>query len=336
MQRDGRSLVRTDSIWPSIVALTLLLLASGCEVGSEASVPPRPCLQPFPPPPDTSHLTCGPQNSAQPGLLFFTDYDALGVGSSAKPVWQEEQEPKNPGANGTLQSDRISILPASTARGSGPAAPNGNAMRVELRPFESEPGKEDGDVTDTGGYKANRSEVYARHAVPITTEPAQWPDPEGSVRWYSFSILVPSDGFTYADDAKWLVLTQWKGRYGGSPPIAIEIERDHLRLGGSRGNSGSFANDGDLGPMMPGTWTRLVVGMRYSPDPNQGWIEVWRDGKNSIPRTTISTMDYRPDKLTGDPVYIKQGIYRSTDWKTPATLWFGPLRIGATRQAVHP
>ncbi|NHC13446.1 heparin lyase I family protein [Motilibacter deserti] len=215
--------------------------------------------------------------------------------------------------------------------GAGAYKPSGSALRVELRPFESAPGKVDGDVTNTGGHIANRSEVFGR--VPTGslggTPASEWPDPVGAERWYAFNLFVPSD-FQTATDTTWLTLMQWKGLYGGSPPVALEVKRGNLRLGGARTNQGLVPNDGNLGPLAKGTWTRLVVGMRLSSDAKRGWVQVYRDGKQALPRVALATMDNYKGVGDGavDPIYVKQGIYRDLKWNTTHVLYFGPLAVG--------
>jgi hypothetical protein len=233
------------------------------------------------------------------GLLFAANYDT----GSVLPSWQAEQEPA---------TDRISVV-------SGHAGRPGAAMRVELRP---------GDVTNTGGYLANRAEVYGRHASPRTTPADQWPDPVGSTRWYSFDLFVPAD-FTFdVLGTQWFTLTQWKGLDSGSPPIALEIKRDHLDLGGVSGRQ-------NLGLVKRGVWETITVGVHFQPN-SSGWVEVYRDGQQALPRTYRATMNLRT--LDGvqqvDPSYLKQGIYRTTAWVVTHVLYFGPMRIGTTRAAV--
>jgi hypothetical protein len=66
------------------------------------------------------------------------------------------------------------------------------------------------------------------------------------------------------------------------------------------------------------------VGIRFSQD-DDGWIEVYRDDASAIPRTRVSTMD----TIAGqpDPVYLKQGIYRSQLWTTAQTAYFSPVTV---------
>ena len=192
-------------------------------------------------------------------------------------------------------------------------------LRYELRA---------GDVYTSSGYAANRAEVYGRIATPAATPAAQWVDPVGSERWYTFALYIPSD-FLTTSDTKWLTFTQWKGLRGGSPPIALEIKRDHLRLGGARSNAGLIPGNGDLGPLSIGAWTTLTVGMSLSTDDESGWVEVWRDGALALPRVSVATMDVIGGQP--DPIYLKQGIYRDSSWTCTHVMFMGPVQVMSAR-----
>jgi len=276
--------------------------------------------------------TATPQPSPLPNQLFAANYSDSSMSAIAHTGWRSEQEPRTGGV-GPVQNGRITIVTGSDVPGTGLAKPTG-AMRVELKPYESTLGARDGDVTITSGYAANRAEVFGRYPVtPATGTPAaDWPDPAGSVRWYSSALLVPV-GFQFATDSNWIVITQWKGLHGGSPPVSLEIKRGALRLGGTRTKSRLMPNYGNLGKIVPGTWTSLTVGISLSTDPTQGWVSVYRDGVNVMPQTAMATVD-TVKTATGtapDPIYLKQGIYRARSWKTDATVFFGPMMVTRTR-----
>jgi len=273
-----------------------------------------------------------PQPSSLPNQLFAAGYSDSSTSAIAHTGWRSEQEPRTAGV-GPVQSGRITVVTGSDVPGIGPAKPSG-AMRVELKPYESTLGARDGDVTVTSNYAANRAEVFGRYpTTPATsTSPTNWPDPVGSVRWYSFAFLVPV-GFGFATDSNWIVITQWKGLRGGSPPVSLEIKRGALRLGGTRTKSRLIPNDGNLGKLVPGTWTSLTIGISLSTDPTQGWVDVYRDGVDVMPRTAMATMD-TVKTATGvepDPIYLKQGIYRARSWKTDAIVYFGPMVVTRSR-----
>jgi hypothetical protein len=263
------------------------------------------------------------QDSAPHGSVLKTyDYsritkDLESVGGDR--IWHGEQEPK---VQGVVQTDRIRVVPAQLLPGSGAEKPAGAALRVELKAYDGG----HGDVTKTNGYAANRAEVYGRQSGDPGSTAGEWPDPEGSTRWYSFAVYLQSPWqFSHRDD-HWLVVTQWKGSRSGSPPVALEIAADKWRLGGAGGNA-------TLAPAKTDVWTRVEVGLHFSPDPDVGWAEVWMDGKQVLPRTHRATLRAHHGKT--DPAYLKQGIYRSTRWKSTQVAYFGPLTIGTTREVVR-
>jgi hypothetical protein len=326
---------------PNRVAVVLMVIAVTAAVGGviiehrhQDPVVAAPTISASPSPsPSTSPLPTPTAPATRlADRLFAADYSVSSLSAVAHTGWRSEQEPRIAGT-GPTQAGRIRIVTGSDVPGAGAAKPTG-AMRVELKPYESTLGARDGDVTVTSGYAANRAEVYGRYPdTPATsTPPSDWPDPVGSERWYSFSLLVPV-GFVFATDSNWIVITQWKGLRGGSPPIAIEIKRGALRLGGTRANSRLIPNDGNLGKIVPGQWTHLEIGLKFATDPAQGWVEVYRDGGHVIPRTTLATMDTTPTSngRAPDPIYLKQGIYRARSWKTDAIVYFGPMVVTRTK-----
>jgi len=260
--------------------------------------------------------------------LFTANYSTASIVSTGTTGWKVEQEPQIGGV-GAVQTTRVQVVTGDAVPGTGPARPGG-ALRAELLPYETKTGARDGDVTITSGYAANRAEVYGRYPANAATTPASsWPDPAGSVRWYTWSFMVPAD-FQFATDTKWTDITQWKGFAGGTPPIAIEIKRDNLRVGGARTNAGLIPADGLIGKVIPGEWTTLTVGLSFSPDPSLGWVDVYRDGVEVLPQTSVATMDTVTSAqgvVSPDPTYLKQGIYRATNWKTDAVMYFGPITV---------
>jgi hypothetical protein len=260
--------------------------------------------------------------------LFTANYSTASIAAAGPTGWRVEQEPQIGGV-GAVQTDRLQVVTGDNVPGTGPARPTG-ALRAQLLAYESRTGARDGDVTITSGYAANRAEVYGRYPDNASTAPVtSWPDPVGSERWYTFAFMVPV-GFGFTTDTKWTDVTQWKGFTGGTPPVAIEIKRDALRLGGARTNAGLVPGDGNLGKLVPGQWTSLTVGLKFSTDATVGWVNVFRDGVEVLPRTSIATMDTMTT-ATGvvqpDPTYLKQGIYRATTWKTEMVMYFGPITV---------
>ncbi len=213
----------------------------------------------------------------------------------------------------------ITSLPSAAGLGDSTGVA-GTIMRSEVRPGET--------YTGGDGHTAPRSEVYGRIPKDRTTPAAAWADPPGSERWYDFKVFLPN-GFPVATDTRWFTFTQWKGLNGGSPPIALEIKRSGLRLGGTRTNAGLVPGDGSLGPIAFGQWTRLTVGIKFSTDAGEGWVQVYRDGVAALPRTPLATMDVVNG--SADPMYLKQGIYRSAAWTVTQALYFSPMTVTNTQ-----
>lgn len=277
-------------------------------------------------------------------LPWLADYDhgprgdtTVLPGDDIRTVWPHADIP-HIGASGPERADAVQIVGQSNIPGTGMYRPTANGVRFELRPFSAtSPGASipaDGDVTTTGSYTANRMEAYDRMPPSASgVKPADWPDPVGSTRWYSWSFyLDPSWSFdpqVAGQQQKWIDLTQWKGFYGGSPPQAIEI-------GGVNGTSlqlgGSHARRTLDSAIAVGVWHRIVVGFRWEKT-TAGWVNVWLNGNEVLPQESRATMDVGPTG-TADPVYFKQGIYRAQRWGTTHIMWCGPAKIGATRAEV--
>jgi hypothetical protein len=280
----------------------VLLLAAGCTSGSPGGDEPPASPSPSPTTSPTSSSASPPASPPATGAAPVPTLTDLG--------WTSTQAPSD---------DSVEVLPSAGRLGDS-GRPSGPVLRVELRA---------GEQYVEGGDSTARAEVYGRNASPWSTPTAEWPDPPGSQRWYTFSLYLPPRFPTSTDPADWLVLTQWKGRDGGSPPVSIEVAGDRLRLGGERSNEGDVPDNGDLGPLPLGEWTTLTVGLGLSPD--DGWLEVERDGAVVVPKQPLATMDVIDGSV--DPVYLKQGIYRSEGWDATQTAYFSPVRVSDTEPA---
>jgi hypothetical protein len=201
-------------------------------------------------------------------------------------------------------SGRVTLVPTLGSADDPYKPVGGNVLRCELQVNDSAP---------SGGHRA---EIYGRSPSPWSTPAAQWPDPEGVERWLAFSMLIDP---AFKPSAPWLVLSQLcKGYRGGSPTLSIEVDRSELKLGGNITRS--------IGAITPGRWTRLMIGRFNSPDPALGWVQVFRNGLEVVPKTPCATMD--TDAQGTDPTYLKMGPYAS--WSRPdvALAYYGPPRLG--------
>lgn len=240
--------------------------------------------------------------ASNPAGELTTDYCAALSSDTVQGVWYREQEPA---VDGVTQTDRISMRCAFPGRGQT-YAPTDAAMRVELR---------QGD--DYNG--TNRAEVYDEFpATPASgTGWPGWPlAANGGEHWVRFSVYIEQATF---DSSKWRDILQFKGYRGGSPPIAEAIDGGRFKIVGRRNVF--------LGPATPGVWHDFVIHIKLAADAG-GLLEVWQDGVNYMPLWTGQTMDL----VNGapDPVYLKQGDYRTASWPDTDVFWFGPTRVTPT------
>ena len=259
-------------------------------------------------------------------ILFQNVYPSSGDADNvASTGWTAAQYPSD---EGVPQPTRIEFGPAPGLP-DDPNLPTTNVARFQLNPYSTTPGAKDGDVTNTGGDLTNRVEVYGRAAGWLPA--AEWPDPVGSIRWYSFSVYIPADFPTSTSSKQWFLFTQWKGWSSGTPPVDMQIEGDHFYLGGKHA-------DDDLGAVDPGTWTHFVVGLNFSGSTATGWATVYVDGSLVVDQKPTQTMNtYWSNGVdTVDPDYLKMGIYRSTTWHVTQVIYLTPLTIGTTLASVSP
>lgn len=224
--------------------------------------------------------------------------------------WTYQQKPS---LNGVVQTSSIQTVDAP---GDAAGRPAGKVTKFTLNPAAR---------YANGSYIVPRVEQYSRYPVRTNIDPTAWPDPVGSTRWYTFSIYLPAD-FQTTTTTPWVVLTQWKGLRGGTPPLDIEVHKDYLKMGGSRATG--LPNDANIGEIPLGKWTTFNVGMSLSTDASTGWLEVVRDGAVVIPKTSMATMDTVGG--TVDPIYFKQGIYQNAAWTKTHVSYASSVLVSAT------
>jgi hypothetical protein len=145
-------------------------------------------------------------------------------------------------------------------------------------------------------------------------EPAVPEFSEGQTRYFRLTYLLPPSFPT--DPQGFQLATQWKNDGTGSPPLELRIEKGRFVLGGGYGRPGGsrlFATD--VAPVVTGRPVEIVVGIRFSSDPDRGRVDVWIDGAQKI-------AGFRPPGGTlypGRSSYWKIGLYRDTGNAATAT-----------------
>jgi hypothetical protein len=205
--------------------------------------------------------------------------------------------------DGSCSTDSMAILTGASA----PAARCGDrALRVTLR---------NTDALVAGGRRAEVRTDLDGHARPTL----------GDDLWYGFSVYIPT---AWTETSQKLV-HQWHpmGEPGPAPAIGFRAV----------GNVWRLTRELDAGddvlvetPMEKGVWTDVVVHARWSPDAEEGLLEVWitdSDPQRQVFAETLQTME--AGAAIG-PV-VKFGIYGS-----PSQLDEVSLHYDEIREAVGP
>jgi hypothetical protein len=136
----------------------------------------------------------------------------------------------------------------------------------------------------------------------------------GSETWYSWAELVPSSS-RFARHATFNNLIQWKqlapcsgatlSVNGLAHPVRLLL---HVRGGElltlDEGCRFRHQRTFDLGPLPRDRWLRFRLHIKWSADPEEGFVELWMNGRRKVRRTYVATAP------PGVNHYVRQGIYR--------------------------
>lgn len=206
--------------------------------------------------------------------------------------------------------DRIQVVRSPTS-----GAHSRFSYRFEVR---------DGDDSRYGG---ERNEVKQ-------TEPAKQ-YPRGAERFFGYSVLI-EDSFPLDEAARgndWTALAGWKTiETHGSGPAAINMQTGDNQLSLKHAASPSYYLWRT--PLVRGRWHRFAVRIRFDPDPNTGFVEVWKDGIRVMPKTYASTLE--PMNGEVDPAYSKIGNYRNEDIRGDSVIYIDDYAVGTSYDAIVP
>jgi Polysaccharide lyase len=150
----------------------------------------------------------------------------------------------------------------------------------------------------------------------------------GDDRWYRWSTLFAED---YPLIDEWQTFVQWKNDGTGSPPLAMTVQDDEIRLSGGEQNGFHLYW---RAPIERGRWHDFVAHVRWSPDPDTGLVELWHDGRRVVPATRTVTM-YRDELGRAIPNYLKIGLYRSSAITQPQVLYHDGVLVASSRRSVE-
>ena len=148
---------------------------------------------------------------------------------------------------------------------------------------------------------------------------------EGDRFFFGLGIYLPADFPTETSD--WQLVAQWKNGGDGSPPLSVKVQRGRFVLDGGAGIDESWQRD--IGPAPAGRRTDLVVGVRFSSDPDEASVDVWRDGDAAVSGYHPRGGTLYPDEVS----YLKVGLYRSSDIDQDGTVYYDDVTIARTREA---
>jgi Polysaccharide lyase len=160
---------------------------------------------------------------------------------------------------------------------------------------------------------------------PITL----WED-EGNERWYRWQVLWP-EGFV-GSYPKWDELgtpasrnnagsiVEWHhdnngGMESGSAPLYIRGEDNYVTMCLVDQKTSACRETINLAPMQRGQWRDFVLHAKWSSDPKVGFLEMWIDGVNVLPKKMTS------NKYPGMRNYLLIGLYRNVHIGDPNLLY---------------
>ncbi|MFP2900481.1 polysaccharide lyase [Corallococcus sp. 4LFB] len=207
---------------------------------------------------------------------------------------------------------------------------------------------ETGDLTqysETWAVAPDRMQVQGdlvrdgNKALKVTVQPGDKPinasgnrnelvqgtyEPDGSEFYYKWSTLFPQD---FPSSPRWQVFTQWHhDGCCGSPPLEFFVTNDtmNMRVGGSSGEV--LWQE----PVHRDQWNDFVMHVKWSSDPNVGFIELYYNGQLVVPMRNIATRF--PD--TGG--YLQLGYYRDATIPQTASIYHDGFTMATTPEEVMP
>lgn len=143
---------------------------------------------------------------------------------------------------------------------------------------------------------------------------------EGTEAYYGWSTMF-APNFPSAKD--WQLFAQWHHPENtGSPPLQLYVYGEEMRMTVSPAQTQVWH-----APLQRGVWNDFVLHVRFSDDPKKGFVELWYDGQQVVPKTFAATR-------AND--YLKFGLYRSASIQPEGVLYHDGMVRGETLEDVMP
>jgi hypothetical protein len=156
---------------------------------------------------------------------------------------------------------------------------------------------------------------------------------EGMEQWYGLSLMF-DESFP---NASWQTVAQWKQVGPNRPPAEISADDDRIvfEMGGA--GRGLAGQGGDLfaTPLVRGDWHDFVMHVKWSPDASVGYVELWYDGEQVVPRTHTANM-YRGPAGEVIPNHSRIGYYRDRAIAQTGVVYIDGYKVGTSYGVVAP
>lgn len=147
---------------------------------------------------------------------------------------------------------------------------------------------------------------------------------EGDVAWFRWWEIL--DQFpVYGGD--WNIIFQTHLPNGSNQPTLIFALDANRRLEFKTSSGGGHTlqwNSTD--PIALKQPFKIKLGVKFSKDTANGWVELWVNDVNVLPRKAVATLGTNTDP-TWDNVYLKQGLYRNSTISGDALLYVNGLQV---------
>ncbi|MEJ2888052.1 heparin lyase I family protein [Actinomycetospora aeridis] len=165
------------------------------------------------------------------------------------------------------------------------------------------------------GPGGKRSEVLPQGPG---TEPT-----DGDEQYIRYTAQLSDDFPT--DTSLWQLILQWHHTSpNGSPPLALQVTQGQLYM----------VSEGDdmqaIGPVSPGQRIDLTMRVKFSRDPGEGSVTVWRDGR----ATGVTDWSPRDGTMSTRQAYMKMGLYRAPAIREGGSIVVTDLKIGRNAEGI--
>jgi hypothetical protein len=164
----------------------------------------------------------------------------------------------------------------------------------------------------------------------LLSPPTQMWEDEGNERWYRWQAMWPQDWVgsypkwdelgTPASRSKAGSLVEWHhdangGVESGSAPLYIGAGDKFINLCLVDQATSACRESIDLVELQRGHWHDFVMHAKWSSNPSVGYLEIWIDGVNVLPKHMAS------NKYPGMRNYLEVGLYRNLHIGDPSLLY---------------